>query len=189
MYHRCTVCSRLEDRGLIKLNLSNLDGKLLTVISEKGKALRVIGLPDSVAARIQEYIEKYRSQRDREALFTTTVGRMNYNYVRFMIKSNARKSGIPKFHAHAARHQCTTTLLKMDSRGQRLDIREVQIHLGHRSLSSTQVYTHLREREVAEHTSEHLDIFFRLDEKRVDSNMNVQIIFGTEHEYDGTVEI
>ena len=75
--------------------------------------------------------------------------------------------------------------LKRDSRGQRLDIREVQIHLGHRSLSSTQVYTHLREREVAEHTSEHLDTFFRLNEKSVDSNINVQIILGTEHEYDG----
>ena len=57
--------------------------------------------------------------------------------------------------------------------------------MGHRSLSSTQVYTHLREREVAEHTSEHLDTFFRLNEKSVDSNINVQIILGTEHEYDG----
>ena len=174
---------------LIKLNLSNLDGKLLTVPSEKGEAQRVIGLPESLAARIQEYIEKYRSQTDRESLFTTTKGRLNYNYARNMVKSIAMKSGVPKFHAHAARHWCATTLLKRDSRGQRLDIREVQIHLGHRSLSSTQVYTHMKEREVAEHSSEHMGEFFRPGDKMMDLNMNVRILNGTDHEPDGTVEI
>ena len=191
--NRCVIdvlfAGGLRIGELIKLNLSDLDGNLLSVLSEKGEAPRVIGLPPSVTERLNEYIDKYRSQTDREALFTTTVGRLNYNYARNMVKSIARESGVPKFHAHAARHWCATTLLKRDSRGQRLDIREVQIHLGHRSLSSTQVYTHLREREVAKHTSEHLGTFFRLEGKSVDSNMNVQIIFGTEHEYDGTVEI
>ena len=174
---------------LIKLNLSNLDGKLLNVPSEKGEAQRVIGLPESVAARLKEYIEKYRSQTDREALFTTTVGRMNYNYARNMVKSIANEAGIPKFHAHAARHWCATTLLKRDSQGKRLDIREVQIHLGHRSLSSTQWYTHVKERDVADHSSEHMEPFFRLSEKTMDLNKSVQILLGTEHEYDGTVEI
>ena len=131
---------------LIKLNLSNLDGKLLTVPSEKGEAQRVIGLPESLAAMIQEYVEEYRSQTDRESLFTTTKGRLNYNYARNMVKSITMKSGVPGFQAHAARHWCTTTLLKRDSRKQRFDIREVQIHLGHRSRSSTQVYTHMKER-------------------------------------------
>ena len=174
---------------LIQLNLSNLDGKLLTVPSEKGEAPRVIGLPESLSFRLHEYIEKYRSRTDKEGLFTTTAGRMNYNYARTMIKSIARESGVPKFHAHAARHWCATTLLKRDSRGQRLDIREVQIHLGHKSLSSTQWYTHVREREVADRSSEHMEPFFRAGGKMMDSNINVQIILGTEHEYDGTVEI
>ena len=191
--NRCIVdvlfAGGLRIGELIKLNLSNLDGKLLTVPSEKGEAPRVIGLPESVAARVQEYIEKYRSQTDREALFTTTVGRMNYNYARSMIKSIAMKSGVPKFHAHAARHWCATTLLKRDSRGQRLDIREVQIHLGHKSLSSTQWYTHVREREVADHSSEHMEPFFRLEEEMTDSITLHQIEYRTEHEYDGTVEI
>ena len=130
---------------LIKLNLSNLDGKLITVPSEKSEAQRVVGFPESLAAMIQEYVEEYRSQTDRKSLFTTTKGGLNYNYARNVVKSIAMKSGVPKFHAHAARHWCATTLLKRDSRGQRLDIREVQIHLGHRSLSSTQVYSHMKE--------------------------------------------
>ena len=174
---------------LIKLNLSNLDGNLLKVPSEKGEADRMIGLPESVAGRLHEYIEKYRSPTDRDALFTTTVGRLNYNYARNMVKSIANLAGVPKFHAHAARHWCATTLLKRDSRGQRLDIREVQIHLGHRSLSSTQWYTHVKEREVAEHSSEHMEQFFRPGGKMMDSNIYVQIKHGTEHEHGGTVEI
>ena len=67
-----------------------------------------------------------RPQTDRKSLFTTTKGRLNYNYARNMVKSIAMKSGVPKFHAHAARHWCATTLLKRDSHGERLDIREVQ---------------------------------------------------------------
>ena len=174
---------------LIKLNLSDLDGKLLRVPSEKGEPERMIGLPESLSTRLHEYIEKYRSPTDREALFTTTVGRLNYNYARKMVKSIATMAGVPKFHAHAARHWCATTLLKRDSRGQRLDIREVQIHLGHKSLSSTQVYTHLKEREVAEHSSEHMESFFRSGVKIMDSHIYVQIKHGTEHEHGGTVEI
>lgn len=82
-----------------------------------------------------------------------------------------------------------TRLLKRTNERNKPDIREVQIHLGHKSLSSTQWYTHIKEREVADHSSEHMEPFFRLSEKMMDSNINVQIILGTEHEYDGTVEI
>ena len=174
---------------LIKLNLSDLDGKLLTIPSEKGEAPRVIGLPDSLAKRLHEYIEKYRSPTDNVALFTTLKGRLNYNYARNMVKSIAIMAGVPKFHAHAARHWCATTLLKRDSQGRRLDIREVQIHLGHKSLSSTQLYTHIKERDVAEHSSEHMEAFFRRGKEMMDSNVNVQIIPGTEHEYDGDTGI
>ena len=76
-----------------------------------------------------------------------------------MVKSIANEDGIPKFHAHAARHWCATILLKRDSQGKRPDIREVQIHLGHRSLSSTQWYTHVKKRDVTDHSSEHMEPF------------------------------
>ncbi len=70
------------------------------------------------------------------------------------MKNIGTKAGVSRFHAHAARHWCATALLRRDSHGAGLDIREIQIHLGHASLSSTQVYTHLTGREVAKHTSE-----------------------------------
>lgn len=77
-----------------------------------------------------------------------------------MIKTIAYRAGVPKFHAHAARHWCGTTLIS-GTRGKKIDIREVQIHLGHASLISTQIYTHLQERRVAQETSEKMDEYFR----------------------------
>ena len=149
---------------LIGLNLDNLDGNLLKIPSEKGEAERIIGLPDSIAAKLGEYIDKYRSKTDPVALFTTEKGRLNYGWARNLVKKIAIKGGVPKFHAHAARHWCATTLLRENQRGKRMDIREVQIHLGHASLASTQVYTHPKGREIAKRTTEHMGDFFRMSD-------------------------
>lgn len=158
---------------LIKLNLDDLEGNLLRIPSEKGEAVRIIGLPDTIAQKLDKYIHHYRSKTDPVALFTTEKGRLNYNWARNLVKIIATKAGVPKFHAHAARHWCGTTLLRENQRGKRMDIREVQIHLGHASLASTQVYTHLRGREVAKHASEQMGDFFRMSEiQNTSSNPN-----------------
>ena len=154
---------------LIKINQKDLDQNLLTIASEKGEAPRVIGLPETVVSRLGQYIERYRCQTDKTALFTTRVGRMNYQYARYMIKSIAYKAGVPRFHAHAARHWCATTLLKRDSHGHRLDIREVQIHLGHADISSTERYTHIREKDVAVVASKHMEKVLRRRSRSNDS--------------------
>lgn len=114
---------------------------------------------------------------------------MDYNWARNLIKKLAIKAGVPKFHAHAARHWCATTLLRRGPSGKRLDIREVQIHLGHSSLSSTQRYTHIKGREVAEHVKERMGEFFRMKNEMVDSIKRSSNPHGTELELDGTVEI
>ncbi len=59
-------------------------------------------------------------------------------------------TGVKKFHWHAARHWCATALLKGYRGTKPIDIRMVQIHLGHRSLRTTQRYTHVTQQEVAE---------------------------------------
>lgn len=123
----------------------------MTIKSEKGEAPRQIGLPDSLANRLSEYIKKYRIRSDRHALFNTLKGRLDYNWARNLIKKLVIKTGVPKFHAHAAMRWCATTILRRGPSGKRLGIREVQIHLGHSSLSSTQRYTQIKKREVAEY--------------------------------------
>ena len=46
----------------------------------------------------------------------------------------------------------------------------------------------MKEREVAEHSSEHMGEFFRLEGDMMDSITLDQIKLGTEHEHGGTVE-
>ncbi len=85
---------------------------------------------------------------------------MTYDYIRKIAKRIGAFTGIKKFHWHAARHWFATSLLKGYRGAKPLYIRMVQIHLGHRSLRTTQRYTHVSQYEVAEVVSSRLgDIF------------------------------
>ena len=119
------------------------------VRSEKGEVPRIVGLSDEILNDIQDYMKLYRYNSDTKALFTTARGRITYPYARKRIKDIGAKAGVPRFHPHSARHKCATMLL-LGYRGTiPLDIRMVQIHMGHVSLSTTQQYTHVTTESVA----------------------------------------
>ncbi len=60
---------------------------------------------------------------------------------------------------------------------------------GHARLASTQRYTHIKGREVAEHVKERMGEFFCMKNEMVDSIKRSSNPHGTELELDGTVEI
>jgi hypothetical protein len=72
-------------------------------------------------------------------------------------------AGVKKFHWHAARHWCATALLKGYRGAKPLDIRYVQIHMGHKSLRTTQRYTHITSQEAAEEVMNRLAGIFQGD--------------------------
>ncbi|NIP30159.1 MAG: tyrosine-type recombinase/integrase, partial [Candidatus Dadabacteria bacterium] len=78
-------------------------------------------------------------------LFTTLKGNtINDRYLRAMIKRRAKKAGIIKdVHPHLLRHTFATDLLRSTK-----NIRLVQKALGHASLSSTMIYTHVYDEEL-----------------------------------------
>jgi integrase len=144
---------------LIKINLDDLRENGIKIRSEKGEAERFIGLPEEMMKDIKTYIEYYRNPSDPTALFTTKKGRISYQYVRNLLKRIGQRAGVPRFHAHSARHWCATALLK-GFFGSPLDIRLVQIHLGHKSLRTTERYTHITQEEVAEEVRKRINQFF-----------------------------
>ncbi len=144
---------------LIKINLEDLRDNGIRIRSEKGEAERFIGLPEEIMKDIKTYIQYYRNPSDPTALFTTKKGRMSYQYIRNLVKRIGARAGVPRFHAHSARHWCATALLK-GFFGTPLDIRMVQIHLGHRSLRTTERYTHVSQQEVAEEVRKRISAFF-----------------------------
>ena len=148
---------------LIRLNLDDIRDIGIYVRSEKGEKPRMVGLPDKVMESLNNYVTNYRYTTDPKALFTTKSGRITYPYARKRIKEIGAKAGVPRFHAHAARHKCATMLI-LGYRGSiPVDIRQVQIHLGHSSLATTQRYTHVTSETVA---SSIKDVYNRVFKRR-----------------------
>ena len=140
---------------LVQLNLDDLRDGLLHVRSEKREKERMIGLPDFVMNDISRYITTYRIETSN-ALFTTKKGRVTYDYIRKIIKTEGERAGAPNMHPHALRHFCGTALVNAG-----VNLRAVQMHLGHASISTTQIYTHLKETKVAEVVASAFEECFR----------------------------
>lgn len=116
----------------------------------KGDKLRVVFLSDAAKKAIQNYLTK---RGDAEgALFVSltkagkVIGRITPRAVERLIDERAREAGIPKkTHPHQLRHSFATDLLINGA-----DLRSVQELLGHANISTTQVYTHLTNKELKE---------------------------------------
>lgn len=128
---------------LIELNTSDVRDGYIKVRSEKREAERRVGLPVFLIADLRTYVTHYRAGGG-EALFTTGGRRLSYSAVRKMIKREGRRAGIEQMHPHALRHWCATRLVRSG-----VNLRAVQVHLGHASVSTTQLYTHLSTEEAA----------------------------------------
>jgi len=129
-------------------------------ISVKGKGgkIRVVFLSVRAKKAIKEYLDK-RSDAE-EALFITfsnsrppqPIGRITTRTIQRIIDRCAQKAGIPKnIHPHTLRHLFATDLLINGA-----DLRSVQELLGHSNIQTTQIYTHLTNKELKDiHKSFH----------------------------------
>lgn len=116
----------------------------------KGEKLRVVFLGDRSKKALKEYLNK-RTDAD-EALFVSldkknkVLGRIIPRAVERLVDRAAKLAGIPrKIHPHELRHSFATDLLMNGA-----DLRSVQELLGHANISTTQVYTHLTNKELRE---------------------------------------
>lgn len=135
----------------------NLDQGEVTVRG-KGDKLRVVFLSESATATLKEYLKK-RGDAE-EAMFVSytkakqpkVLGRITARAVQRLVDTYARQAGIgQKIHPHLIRHSFATDLLVNGA-----DLRSVQEMLGHANITTTQIYTHLTNKELKEvHKSFH----------------------------------
>ena len=110
----------------------------------KGSKERIVPLHDLCVASLKTYIADARPEllgdKRSERLFISTRGNpMSADAIRTMFKRTVRLAGLDeRLSPHDMRHTFATDLLEGDA-----DLRSVQEMLGHASLSTTQIYTHL----------------------------------------------
>jgi len=116
----------------------------------KGEKLRVVFISDSAKQALKAYLD-LRADAE-EALFISLskqgkiIGRITPRAVERLVERYARSVGIPdKVTPHTIRHLFATDLLINGA-----DLRSVQELLGHSNISTTQVYTHLTNKELKE---------------------------------------
>jgi len=116
----------------------------LRIIEGKGKKDRIVPIGKIACRYLENYIKSVRPELIRDPynnylFLSPRGGRLSKNMVWEMVKKYAKKARIRKnVHPHTFRHSCATLMLK-----NKADLRTIQKLLGHTSLTSTQVYTHL----------------------------------------------
>jgi len=154
----------LRDRAILELlfstglrvsELCSLDSDLDLTRDEfpvrgKGEKVRVVFLSPAAKDAVKEYMKARKDMG--EALFVNTAKgrergeRLTPRSVERMIKKYAAKAGITKkVTPHVLRHSFATDLLSNGA-----DIRSVQQLLGHASINTTQIYTHVTDSHLRE---------------------------------------
>lgn len=127
----------------------NFDTREVGVIG-KGDKPRVVFLSDNSVEALNVYLKKRKD--DDKALFISFRGRKNdtgerrltTRSVERMIKKYVLKSGLPiEATPHTMRHSFATDLLMQGA-----DLRSVQELLGHTNIATTQIYTHVTNKQL-----------------------------------------
>ncbi|MDA9139264.1 site-specific tyrosine recombinase XerD [Flavobacteriaceae bacterium] len=138
--------SGLRVSELVELSLSNVFFKEdLIRVTGKGDKQRLVPLGNYSKKYIKIYIEEIRSQmkvakEDSDILFLNRNGKKLTRAMIFtIVKKQAQKAGIDKsISPHTFRHSFATHLLENGA-----DLRTIQLMMGHESITTTEVYTHL----------------------------------------------
>jgi integrase/recombinase XerC len=139
---------------VVGLNIEDVDflGEVLH-IRGKGKKERLTPIGSSAIQAVQRYME-FRNRRaqsngnfDPKVLFVNKHGkRLSTRSVRRKMDKYLKMAGLdPAISPHTLRHSFATHMLNNGA-----DLRSVQELLGHQSLSTTQVYTHLTTKKLKE---------------------------------------
>ena len=159
------LLTTLFSTGMRVSELCSLDRNKIDIkrgeitVRGKGSKLRLVFLSDDAKEALDKYLDK-RTDID-EALFTRiprskvvdvkpqqdSTLRLTPRSIQRIVEKHAIKAGIvgKNVSPHSLRHSMATDLLRNGA-----DIRSVQSMLGHASVTTTQIYTHVTDKQLRE---------------------------------------
>jgi len=134
----------LRSGELINLKLEDIhkDRKQVHIKTAKGNKDRVLPIPKTLKPIMNQYYKKYKPS----VYLFNGQGKPQYNAqsLRKVLKSSCRKAGINKtVTVHSLRHAYATHLMDLGT-----DVRIIQELLGHQSIKTTMIYTHVTTRSI-----------------------------------------
>jgi len=162
MRDRCMLelmySSGLRVSELVGLQLNQVNTKLgLVRLVGKGNKERVVPVGEEALYWLSVYVKQARPSLQRaksnsDALFLSSRGSGITRQAFWQnIKKHLLQAGVKTlFSPHSLRHAFATHLLNHGA-----DLRTVQMLLGHSSLSTTQIYTHIAQERLASLHAEH----------------------------------
>lgn len=135
------LCSLNRDLDLSKDEFS---------IRGKGEKVRVVFLSDSAKDAIRNYLKNRRDMDEpmfiQQSNNKKGTGRLTPRSIERIVAHYAIVAGISKkVTPHVIRHSFATDLLENGA-----DIRSVQMMLGHANIATTQIYTHVTDKQLRE---------------------------------------
>ncbi len=133
---------------LVGINIHDIQENSI-FIKGKGNKERKVYLNDACVAAINDYlaVRPHDGVIDRDALFLSKrKTRISNNMVYKMVKKNMERAGLDpdKYSPHKLRHTAATLMYVHGN----VDVRALQEILGHEQLSTTQIYTHVDEKQL-----------------------------------------
>ncbi len=140
---------RVSELCHLELTQVKLNQNLVMVFGKASKE-RLVPMTDVAVLALSDYIHQYRSkilkQDSSPYVFVSQKSkRLSRQALWQMIKKRAKACGVYNISPHTLRHTFASSLLEGGA-----DLRSVQSMLGHESLSSTQIYTHVSRKHVKE---------------------------------------
>lgn len=135
---------------LTGIDITRIKGDTLTVVG-KGNKERTIYLNTAAINAINQYISVRPKEGviDKDALFLSErKRRIDNSTVEKLVKKYVRNAGLygEKYTPHKLRHTAATLMYKYGN----VDIRALQQILGHESVATTQIYTHIDDERLRE---------------------------------------
>jgi site-specific recombinase XerD len=129
---------------LVSLNVSDISFNPLK-ITGKGNKERLVYLNPACQSAIDSYLGKRRPKKSEFAFFLNKSGtRISKRRVQEIVDFNLKKNNLTGYSVHKLRHTAATLMFQHGN----VDVRTLQEILGHKSLSATQIYTHVSDEQL-----------------------------------------